>query len=102
MKSHFEVMSRLGKLIQVSQDRWELIVTKKHTSIAGREREVRLALIEPEQVRRSKSDPDVYLYYRAFGGRHLCVVAKHHNGDGFIVTAYFTKRVKVGERIWPK
>ncbi|MEQ1574028.1 MAG: hypothetical protein ABMA15_24155 [Vicinamibacterales bacterium] len=48
-------------------------------------------------IRRSTKDPAVYLYYRQEDGRFCCVVAKHLNGDGFIVTAYLTDKIKAGE-----
>ena len=56
-------------------------------------------LTNPEQVRRSKKDPTVHLYYRGHEGRFCCVVAKHLNGDGFVVTTYLTDKIKAGEVI---
>ena len=46
-------------------------------------------------------DPTVHLFYRAEGNYYLCVVVKHVNGEGFIVTAYVTDRMKEGEQLWP-
>ena len=39
------------------------------------------------------------LHYRKSDGRYCCVVVKHLNGDGFVVTAYFTDTIKAGEMI---
>ena len=44
----------------------------------------------------------VQLYYRRYGNLHLCVVAKHLNGNGFIITTYFTDRIKEGVVVWTK
>lgn len=71
--------------------------------MAGRAQEVRQALESPSEIRLSKSDAAVYLFYRPERvGRWTCAVAKRLNGDGFLITAYPTDAMKEGERIWPK
>ncbi|MBI4455958.1 MAG: DUF4258 domain-containing protein [Acidobacteria bacterium] len=99
---HFEVTSKLGKLIRVTKSRWDLIVKTKHPEIEGQESEAKRALREPDEIRRSRSDGSVFLYYRRQGRLSLAVVAKHNNGDGFIITAYFTDRIKEGERVYKR
>jgi hypothetical protein len=96
----FEVLTPLEKRIRLTKERWHLIVTEKHPSVRGREREVELALVDPFQVRRSKSDPQVHLYYRKIAALWLCVVVKCENGAGFIITAYFTEKIKEGEWLY--
>jgi hypothetical protein len=63
-----------------------------------------LALLEnPSEIRLSRSDPAVYLFYRPERiGRWVCAVAKRLDGEGFLITAYPTDAIKEGERIWPK
>lgn len=66
----------------------------------GREEEVQEALEKADEVRRSRLDSSVYLYYKRKGDRYVCAVAKHLNNEGFLVTAYFTTAMKIGEVIW--
>ena len=80
---------------------WEYIVTIKHPVMQGKEQEVQRTLHEPEVVRRSISDPKVFLYYLGSGKYYVCVVVRHDNGTGFLITAYRTDKVKEGEPIWP-
>ena len=68
----------------------------------GREKEVQEALQGATEVRRSKSDTSVYLYYKRERGYFICVVAKHLNNEGFLITAYFTEVIKEGKAIWKK
>jgi len=68
----------------------------------GREKEVQEALKNADEVRRSRIDSTVHLYYRKKGEYHICAVAKHLNDEGFLITAYTTKAMKVGEVIWKK
>ncbi len=99
---HFEVTSKLGKLIRATQSRWNLIVRTKHPEISGKESEVMRTLTEPDEIRHSRSDSSVYLYYKRHGRLWLTVVAKHSNVDGFIITAYFTDRIKEGEQVYKR
>jgi hypothetical protein len=66
---------------------------------------IKKTLAEPEIVRRSQKDPDVYLYYRRYkrspvSDKYLLVVVKM-TGSPFVITAFFTNRLKPGETLWP-
>lgn len=99
----FEVMTPLEFTVRVSQRYWQFIVTVKHPIMAGEVAEVQLTLTEPDEVRRSRSDPAVYLFYRGQSPRRwTCAVARRLNGDGFLITAYPTDAIKAGERLWQK
>ncbi len=88
MEIYFEVKEPSGKIIRTTGSHWELITKLKHPEIAGKESEVQKCLSEPVEIRRSSEDPDVYLYYSPFMTYYICVVVRHLNGDGFIITAY--------------
>jgi len=96
-KPKFEVTSSLGKRISISSEYWQKIIETKHPIMAGQEEIVKQALTSPEQVRLSRKDATVHLHYRKSDGRYCCVVVKHLNGDGFVVTTYVTDKIKAGE-----
>ena len=58
------------------------------------------ALASTFEIRRNLKDPSVHLYYDRYGGRFVCVVVKHLNEDGDLVTGYVTSGVGKGEVIW--
>jgi hypothetical protein len=62
---------------------------------------VKEALQYPDEVRQSKIDKDVFLYYKQFD-KLYCVVVKHLGQEGFLITAYPTEGMKEGETIWTK
>ena len=71
--------------------------------MAGRESDVANTLTAPDEVRRSRVDQDVYLFYKLERpGRWVCAVVKRLNGDGFVITCYPTDAIKIGEQIWTK
>jgi hypothetical protein len=80
--------------------------------------EARLAetITRPKIVVRSRSDPEVRLYYRTFAQtpvseKHLCVVVKDPENPtrtsdapdspaAFVITGYLTDAIKKGEILW--
>ncbi len=98
----FEARTPLGFSVRVTRTRWELITTFKHPVMNGRESIVRLALESPDEVRQSRSDAEVLLFYKADGTRRwVCAVAKQAGDPAFLVTAYPTDAIKEGVRVWP-
>ncbi len=73
----------------------------KHPIMRGQY--VQATLSDPDEIRQSKSDPQVYLFYRAEeGSRWVCAVTKRLNGEGFLITAYRTSAIKEGVVTWRK
>ena len=96
----FEVVSRLDRRVRISKSYWDYIVNVKHPSMRGLDEFVKSSLTEPVEVRRSKRDRSVHLHYGKFKAKLLvCTVVKFLNGDGFIITAYLTRRM-IGDSIW--
>ena len=99
----FEALTPLGFTVRVTRERWSLITTIKHPVMLGLEATVKQTLESPEQVRQSRSDPQVLLFYREAGEkRWVCAVAKQAMDRGFLITAYPTDAIKEGTQIWPK
>ncbi len=99
----FEVPTPLNFSIRVTGSYWEYIVTVKHPIMAGREEDVKDTLQNPDEIRVSRSDPNVYLFYKSErSGRWVCAVAKRLDGEGFLITTYPTDLIKEGIKIWPK
>src|SRR5438270_13191693 len=95
----FSVETRLGFVVDVTVDRWQIIATIKHPSMRNREDDVRSTLAEPKQIRRSRSDAAVFLFYRQTGrSRWVCCVVKRLTAvTAFLITAYPTDAIKEGE-----
>ena len=78
-------------------------MTIKHPVMSGREQWVKEVLENSDEIRRSRSDSDVYLFYKLEKTkRWICAIARRLNGDGFLITTYPTDAIKEGERIWPR
>ena len=99
----FEISTPLGFRVRVTRSYWELITTIKHPVMAGQESIVKDTLRAPAEIRLSRSDVSVYLFYRQErADRWICAVAKRINGEGFLITTYPTETIKEGVQVWPK
>ncbi|MCX8103074.1 MAG: PBECR2 nuclease fold domain-containing protein [Candidatus Bipolaricaulota bacterium] len=97
------LQSHLNGVVQLTQERWEHIEEKRRQG----ERRPDIAMIthtlkEPEEIRASNYDPEVRLYYRAYGNLWSVVVVKHDPQGSFVLTAYMTDRIKQGGLLWRK
>ena len=97
----FEVPTPLGFRVRTSPDYWQKIVTK-HPDLAGCLEAVKAALSAPDEIRRRSRDERILLFYRASEHRWVVAVARHSNGDGYLVTADQTDAIKEGETLWHK
>lgn len=98
----FEVSTPLGFTVRCTRTYWEFIVSEKHPVLTGRDEEVKQALADPDEVRRSRRGPHVLLFYRGASPRWLCAVIRREDGTGFLITAYPTDAIKAGEEIWTR
>lgn len=94
-----------GRSVRLTDERLTHILL--HQEMTKMEAEVERVLQTPAEVRISRSDDTVQLFYEFYaqtlvGGKWLCVVVKCLPDDVFVVTAYLTDRLKPGETIWPK
>lgn len=94
-----------GRSVRLTDERIAHIL--RHQEMAEMEAEIERVLRAPAEVRVSRSDDTVQLFYEFYaqtrvGGKWLCVVVKYPPGDAFVVTAYLTDQIKAGETIWPK
>ena len=96
----FEVESKVKKKISISNEHWKHISEIKHPEVSGLEDEIKQTLIIPIEIKRRNSDRNIYLYYSKYKSKFLCVVIRHLNGNGFVITAYITSKIKKGEILW--
>lgn len=75
-----------------------------HPEVLVDETKLELAVSKPELVARGATE-DTRVFYRFFTqtpvtAKYLAVVVKLLDGEGFIVTAYFTDKVKRDRVVW--
>ncbi len=101
MEIFFKVKTPLRVEIRTTADYWAYLITIKHPVMKGKEEIVKTVLQVPDEIRQSRTDKDVFLYYKQFD-KLYCVVVKHRGKGGFLITAYPADRVKEGDVVWKK
>ena len=99
----FEVLTPIDLVVEVSKQRWEVIISIKHPAMLGTEALVKEVISNPDQIRQSRRDSKVLLFYKAQHPRRwICAVVKQLNDRAILITAYPTNAIKVGDMIWTK
>ena len=98
------IKTPIGLIIRITEHSWDIISTIKHPIMKSHFQDVVSALVNPDEIRRSKSDLNVYLFYKIIGNsRWVCAVTKDAmSKEGFLITAYLTDKIKEGDVIWTK
>jgi len=99
----FEVTAYDGRMIRLSEAQWHHIIFF-HPEVESEQVKVMEVLQKPEVVLEGATR-DTRVYYRFYpstpvASKHLAVVIKILNREGFIITSYFTERVRKGVFLW--
>ena len=94
-----EVRAKLEKTVSLSERNWTHVLN--HPEMEDQISRVRETLVDPDEIRESERSSSVWLFYKLYAKtpvtrKFLLVVVKVLNGEGFIVTAFFTDKVKTG------
>jgi hypothetical protein len=97
----FVVRTPIGFDVRCPDAVWEKVTTVKHVDLDGRLSDVMATLTDPDEIRESKADSDVLLFYRGSKPRFICAVIRS-GPDAFLITAYQTNAMKSGDIVWQK
>ncbi len=91
------VQSKGGVPIRLTEERW-FHITEEHSEMAGYYFDVLETIEEPEAIYEGKSE-ELIAIKEIETGKYMVVIYKEiSKKDGFVITAFLTKRVKQIER----
>lgn len=66
-----------------------------HPEMTNQLEQLQETVVEPAIISQDHVRPSIHYYFRYYKnrGEHLCVAVKYLNGDGFIMTAFYTDRI---------
>jgi len=101
----FEIESYDGKRVRFTRVQW-LHIVFFHPEVESEQDKIKQTLKEPEIVVEGATS-DTKVCYKMFGvtpvsRKYLAVVVKVLNAEGFIMTSYFTGRIRRGKVLWKK
>lgn len=106
MPDDFEIwQDHQGLSIRLTSERWAHILD--HPELVGQRERLAETLGSPDLVTATVKDESVRAYHRLYDTtpvtrKYLIVVVKMLKGDSFIVTAFYSSRMKKGNVIWQK
>ena len=90
----FETKDKSGRNIYLTDERWKHIL--KHSEMSNQLEQIKDVLLYPDKITNVNYDPDVGFYYKYYKDRkeYLFISVKYLNGEGFIITSFYTDRMK--------
>ena len=87
--------------IRLTEERWTHIV-ENHDDLAGRSSDVLEVVENPQWITRGSRGS--LIAWKGFGRLgYLCVHYREvSDDDGFVITAYFTRKARKDNKVWPK
>lgn len=98
MSDIFEIVDKNNKRIRLTKERWKHILKHPHMSKPNQIDNIQLTLKNPTTIRYEEKDEWVNYFYKEFKHmptteRYLLVSVKYLNGEGFIITSFFTNKI---------
>ena len=93
----FEVVDKTGRKIRLTKRQYSHLL-KKHPYMNKYMEEIKETIQNPDKITFSNVDKDVRYYYKDFKSkdmykRYLLVSVKYLNGEGYIITSFFTNKI---------
>lgn len=95
-------MSKNGAPIRLTDEGWAHI-SEEHSELAGMRLDVLEAVAQPGRIVGGRAG-ELFAIRENDVGRSLVVVYRELEGDGFIITAFLTRRIRSLQRrrqLWP-
>jgi hypothetical protein len=100
MDSQLVASSVNGVPVRLTPERWGHI-SRRHPEVAGLQNAILETVARPETV--YEGDAGTFLAIRREDGLYLVVVYREvAASDGFIITAYLTRRIRGGRLAWKR
>ena len=96
------ITSKAGVPIRLTDERWAHI-TEEHCELAGLRLEVLETVANPDRILCGTAE-ELFAVRKLEAGKFLVVVYRETGHDGFVITAFLTRRTRLLERrtqLWP-
>lgn len=102
MKSFTDLFKK--KILLTEENRRHIL---NRLELLNQEDKIKETLLSPELIKKSVSDDKVIVYYKHYQktpvtSKYMAVIVKFTDMENFIISAYFTDRIKKGDLLWKK
>jgi len=101
----FTVIDQFHHKIRLTDERFKHILERPEMISA--ESQIKETILVPEIIKESKHDVKVQIYYGPYEKtpvtkKYLAVIVKILNHEGFVITSYYTDKIKEGKTLWKR
>lgn len=94
----FELIDENNKKIRLTKERWRHILKHPHMPESNQVDNIQSTLKDPTTIRYNEEDKKVKYFYKEFKymptqEKYMLVSVKYLNGEGFIITSFFTNKI---------
>ncbi|MEK6963802.1 MAG: hypothetical protein AABX70_05205 [Nanoarchaeota archaeon] len=92
----FEVNDKTGRIIYLTEERWRHILFK-HPNLISELETIKRTLLYPSCILQDPRNLSIHSYFGHCKNKpepFLAVVVKYINGEGFILTSFYTDQTK--------
>jgi len=94
----FETIDKTNRKIRLTKKQWKHIQKHPHMHLYESVERIKDTVNSPTTIRYNNEDETVNYFYREYNDmdifeRYLLVSVKYLNGDGFVITSFYTNRI---------
>ncbi len=92
----FEIIDKTGRKIRLTKKQWKHIM-ERHSYMQKYLEEIKETIKFPDKIINAQLNKSYYYKnykHLKFPNRFLLVIVKYLNGEGFVITAYQTNKIK--------
>lgn len=96
MSNIFEITDKTGRKIRLTKKQWKHI--QKHPHMHESLERMKDTIVNPTTIRYDEFNEKVNYFYKEYKEmepreKHLFISVKYLNGDGFIITSFYTNKI---------
>jgi len=88
----FEVFDKSGRLIYLTRERWTHIL--RHPEMVNQLENIKDAFKKPDKILLFRNQVRFYFRYVKQRKEYLFISVKYLNGKGFVITSFYTDKIK--------
>lgn len=91
----FTVIDSTGREIRLTEKQWSHIC--EHAEMIGEMENIKETILHPDTIVISPRDQHIHYHFRHYKEKrkYLLVAVKFLNGDGFIITSFYSSKIRI-------
>ena len=91
----FKIKDKSGRLVHLSKERWIHII-QEHPELTNKIESIKETILNPTTIKTYSYEINIKHFYswNKISKKYLIVIVKYLNGNGFVITSFYTRKLK--------